>query len=500
MNYNVDTGALESAISLPVCQRTVNCDVSEDVAIPEGLPDVRRVIALRENILSPAKFVGARAVDFSGSVDYTLIYVGADGRLYSAPFSADYSFSLPIENAERVELNEGVCLLCSMSGENSSVRISTPRRLQLRAGIRASVLCFATAFLSEELRGLEDASSLERLQLDGECAKTFCESSEAVTLGDEYLLAEGSRIIYYDAAVTVSDTHIDGEVIRASGEVSVRLVIENGERIEKVIRKLPFEAETDLEELELSEEAVFCRAFGTVNELDVSVEEGRAIIEVGLVIEVCVAQNKNIAYTKDVFSTKQKSVCEHKTSLLPRLILNKNASLSQSEKIPLEEITLPEGCEIVDAFGSSSCEEATLENGRYILRGKTKYKLICRKDGEYSSADAELPFKYEAESGSEEVSSLCVRVSAVGVRARAEADGVFLESELLLSASLYCEEELCALSCASFGEEYSDEKNQFVVCFSSSSESLFDIAKRYHAPCESIGASEGEERFVIIER
>ena len=145
MNYNMETGAIESIISVPICERVINCDVNEDVSVPEGYSEVRKVIALRENIMSPAQFVGARSVDFSGSVDYTLIYVGADGKLYSMPISAEYSFSLPFDTQNVFDAGEGVSVICSLSGENSNVRISTPRRLQLRAGIRASVICFGKA-------------------------------------------------------------------------------------------------------------------------------------------------------------------------------------------------------------------------------------------------------------------------------------------------------------------------------------------------------------------
>ena len=74
MNYNMETGALESVISLPLSSRVINCDINEDITLPEGYPDVRRVLALRENLLSPSKFVGARSVEISGAVDYTLIY------------------------------------------------------------------------------------------------------------------------------------------------------------------------------------------------------------------------------------------------------------------------------------------------------------------------------------------------------------------------------------------------------------------------------------------
>ena len=263
MNYNIETGAIENIISLPVCNRIINCDVNEDVNVPEGFPDVRRVLALKENILSPAKFIGAKAVDMSGSIDYTVVYLGADGNIYSLPFNADYSFSLPLESSERVDLDDGVSVICSMCQESESIRISTPRRLQVRAGIRASAICFGRSAWGEEIDGAEDESAIQRLELEKECAFFDCESSDIVTLSDEYLLSEGDRIVYSDADVFVTDVRVDGEVVRVSGEVAVKLLLQNGDKFESVVRRLPFDAETDLEELELGEEELLCRAYGS---------------------------------------------------------------------------------------------------------------------------------------------------------------------------------------------------------------------------------------------
>ena len=174
MNYNIETGAIESIVSLPMCNRIINCDVSEDVNLPDGLPDIRRVLAVKENILSPAKFIGAKAVDMSGAVDYTVIYLGADGKIYSAPFSVEYNFSLPLDNARSGELSDNISTVYSLCGEGASVRLSTPRRLQIRAGIRASALCFGREALCEELCGAEDESAIERLELEGDCAFFDC--------------------------------------------------------------------------------------------------------------------------------------------------------------------------------------------------------------------------------------------------------------------------------------------------------------------------------------
>ena len=500
MNYNIETGAVENVIFLPVCNRVINCDVTEDVNVPEGFPDVRRVLALKENILSPAKYVGAKAVDMSGSIDYTVVYLGADGNIYSLPFNADYSFSLPLENADKVDLGDGVSVICSMCQESENVRISTPRRLQVRAGLRASAICFVRSFLNEEIVGAEDESSIERLELDTECAFFDCESSDIVTLNDEYLLSEGDRIVYSDADVFVNDVRIDGEVVRVSGEATVKLLLQNGESFSTVVRRIPFDAETDLEELDIGEEELLCRAFGSINELDVSVSEGRAKIEVGIVLDICMAQNRNVGYTRDIYSTKQLCKAEYKKCSLPTVLLNKNVNITQSERMSVSDFDFPAGAEIIDVWGRSFCEEAALENRRYVLRGKVKYKMICRREGEISTCECELPFKYEAELGELSVSGVSADIKVMSPKVRCDGENLLIESELAISASVYGLSELDTLSKATFTDEVEQNKNQFIVCFKAANESTFELAKRYFVPCDKISDEAQKDSFVIIER
>ena len=497
MNYNIETGAVESIISLPVCNRVISCDVSEDISLPEGLPDVRRVLAVRENILSPAKFIGAKAVDVSGAVDYTVVYLAADGNIYSAPFSAEYSFSLPLDSNDA---GESVSVVCALSPEGSSVRISTPRRLQIRAGIRASALCFGRGALSEDIDGCCDESAIQRLDRSCDCAFFDCESSDIVTLSDEYLLSDGDRIIYSDADVFINDVRVDGEVVRASGEATVRLLLQNGDNISSVVRRLPFDAETDLDELDVGEGDLLCQAYGSVNNLEVAVNEGRADIELGIVLEVCMAQNRPISYTRDIYSTKQTCRAEYKKCALPVVILNKNLSITQSERMSVSDVGFPADGEVLDVWGRAYCEEGALENRRYVLRGRVKYKMLCRNDGEVSVCDCELPFKYEAELGELSVAGVCADVKVMGARVRCDGENLLVESELAISASAYGLSELDVLSRATLGEAIEQSKNQFVVCFKSSDESSFELAKRYSVPFDRIGDETQKDHFVIIER
>ena len=499
MNYHMETGAIESVISVPICQRVVNCDVSEDIVVPDGYSEVRKIIALRENILSPAKFVGARSVDFSGSVDYTLIYVGADGKLYSMPISADYSFSLPFDVPNGFDVGEGISLVCALSGENSNVRISTPRRLQLRAGIRASVICFGKTVCAEELRGIEDTSSIQRLQQSGECAYVSCESSDVVTLEDEYFIGTDSRVVYSCANVSNGDSYIEGEVVRVSGEAVVKLALENGDGIDSILRKLPFDAEIDIEELDVSN-AVLCRVVGCVNELSLSVEDGKAKIEVGIIIDVCSAQNKEFSYTRDLYSVKQECSTEYKKISLPKVLINKNANMTQTERVSCEEIGLPSDAKIIDLWGNAICDSADLENGRYVFRGKIKYKLVYSADSKIGVCDFEEPFKYESEIGSENIQNFVASVCIMNIRGRCDRETVLIESELELSLAAFGAQSIDMVAVAKFGEEIKSEKNQFIVCFKGDGDSTFDLAKRYNVLLDDISEEAQKGSFVIIER
>lgn len=500
MNYNMETGALESVISLPLSSRVINCDINEDITLPEGYPDVRRVLALRENLLSPSKFVGARSVEISGAVDYTLIYSGVDGNIYGAPFSAEYGFSMPLENADKLDIGESATVICSLCGDNGSVRISSPRRLQIRSGVKAAVSCFGRSRLGEDLRGVDDHSSLYRRQETAPCAFLRCESSDVVTLADEYMIGSDARVISSSGEVLVSDARIDGEVVRINGEAIIRLLIETDGRFERVARRLPFDAESDLDELDLYEGDVFCRAIGSINELDVSVEDGRASIEAGIVLEVCLAQNTSVNLVKDIFSTKQVCSAEYSKISLPSLLFNKNSSITQSERMPCADIGLPENAEIIDVFGVAECEACELEKGRYTVRGNTKYKIIYRCDGDFSVCEALIPFKHESDGGELAVDGYCVSVCVSNPRARSDGENLLIESELAISALAYGSNDVDVLSSASFGEEIKQEKNQFIVCFGSEGESMFELAKRYCVPLEQISERFEDGNFVIIER
>ena len=71
------------SVTVLLCDRTVNTEVSGDFTLPDYQPELRRLLAVMPTPLPPAKYVGSTGVELNGTVDYQVLYVGGDGGIYS---------------------------------------------------------------------------------------------------------------------------------------------------------------------------------------------------------------------------------------------------------------------------------------------------------------------------------------------------------------------------------------------------------------------------------
>ena len=492
-----------SRITMPLIQREVNTDISEDVTLPDYLPEIRKVLYVKESALPPAKFISGGKVDVSGVTDYTLMYVSGDGKLCSAPISAEYSFALPLDNMSDYEISEGLTVIAHTFCEGTSVRVSAPRRLQLKSRLRTSIAVWGKMLAAEKNVGLEDDTTLERQKVSLENLELLSESSDIVTLEDEYLLSSASsRVVSAQGTVAVNEARADSDALKISGEATVKLLVENGDNsgFERVVRRLPFEAETELDGIEMGEGSS-CRASGYITDLSVNVEEGKAAIEANLVLEVCVASTKEVSYTADVYSTEQKCKCFTRDFAVPMALCNKNATLSLGERVTMEELGIPDGAELIDVGATAVIDSAALVDGKYVLRGNCRYCFIFSKEGEYAYAETRLPVKYECDacSNDNEVKAFDAVADVISCRGRSDGDSVSVDSELMLSVSLFGSNEARILEKAEFGDKHEKRRGVFAVCYPSPEDTIWSIAKRYAVEPNAISGSPESDSFLMIE-
>ena len=498
MEINQEMGGAQS-FSMLMCQRIVNSDISEDFTLPDYCPEIRRVLYVKEELPVPARFVSGNKIDVSGVVDYTLVYVNNDGEVCSAPLSAEYSFALPIDNAAEFDLGGGVSVIAHSFADNSSVRVSAPRRLQIRTRLRTGVCAWGKMLGSDNFEGLENECSLERLVGEGECADIVCESSDVITLADEYMLqGENYNIALVDSAVFVESSRIENDGIAVSGEALIKMLVICDEKNETVTRKLPFEAEIDLSGIDMSFDPS-ARVNGHVTDVSVQIDDLKAQIELSFVLEACVAQNRPLCYTKDIYSTDQECECQMRPYSLPVLLDNKTFSFSQSEKLSCSELNFPEGAEIIHIYGSGSVDGIALEEGKNMLTGSCKYNVICLVGGEYTHVEARVPFKYELDC-EQDIDAFDGVIRLSDCKARSDGEVISFESDISASLALFGSKMTEMPTSVCFGEMREESKDRWIVYYVTPDDDLWSIAKRYGVSQERIKGDVGSDRYVMIEK
>ncbi len=493
---------------MPLCRRTVNTDISEDFVLPDYHPEIRRVLCVREAVQPPSKFIGGNKLDVNGNIDYTLIYIGGDGKLCTAPLSAEYSFALPLEDVSDFDFGEGVGLVVNTVCESSNVRVSAPRKLRISSKLRTDVGAYAKRVCEREYDGIINAESVQYLGDEAECADILFEASDAVTLEDEYTLPDTqTRVVSADSTVNISSSHIDGELIRLGGDVIIKLLTASGEsgneKCEKVIRKLPFEVECETLGIELTDTRACC-VKGNVTDLTLKVEEGQVAIEANIVCELLTAQNTKVSYTRDIYSTEQSVESVSRKLNIPQIIENKNVTFSQNEKLECEALEIAPSTEVVDVCGNSIVDTITLEDGTYLFNGSCKYNILTKSEGEYSNTSVNIPFKYECEAADicpdTDIFALYKNTEIISVRARCDGNFLSIDSEISLCCSIMAEKNVEVVESAIFAEPLETSRGELTVCYLQDGDTLWEIAKRYSVEQGKIRGDIENARFVLVER
>lgn len=470
--------------------RTVSHEVSDDLTLPDHLPEARRVLSVKGRILPPAKYVSRSGVECNGNIDYSVLYVGADGGLYSAELSSEYEVTAPLDNGYEA-LSDGTAVAVSTVSEGISARMSAPRRINIKNRLRSHIRAYADMSVGEESFGGGDIQCLRK---DVENATVCALSSEPIELSCEIGgLSEDTRVISADATVTVSDLRRSSDCVDASGDVVMKLLVckENG-RAETLTAKIPFSGTADSGEA-MSD--AMCSVYGRVTDINVNVEDGKAVCNLSMVLCGMGAVNRQASYVADVYSTDRECECLTESYSLPTVRVCGNGNFSQSERISASEAGVPEGAWVIDAWGSASLDSCEYSGGKYVFSGQSRYSLLCEKDGEYSVCNVELPIKYEIDGAYADSVSFDALADVIACRARADGDTLSIDAEIAAYTSIFDSSDISVVSETRFGEPFAERKCRMVVYYPADGEGVWDVAKKYHVPADSLSAEKNYYLF-----
>ena len=490
------------ALSVLVCERRMGADANVEYTLPEYFPEIRKLLRVEPCLMQPTCYVSSSAAQVSGSVDYRIIYVGADGEIYSAPVSTEYSANAPIDTDERIDASLGLEMTCTPSIESLTARVSGPRRVGIRARIRCNVRVLGRISLCEEVLGEVNPMRVYK-------QRNSCKSAEYCSAGSDITelecdlaaLADGVRIVDASAKAFVQEVGARQGGVYCRGEVmlSVLELDENTREYVSVCKKLPFECNVEADTVV---DGASVRARGVVSEVRIDVEEDRVSCKIGICLDVKCFCNKEVEYTADLYSSEREcrtAMAEYEGAYS---MICRNANFTVSERFSSDSVGIPSDAKVIASFGSAVVDGVSKDNGKLVLDGHTRIAVICGQGGEYTCTELDIPFRYstDADDGADgEISCFEACADVISIRATNESSGFGLDAELALSVDCMGSCRISAVDVAELGEIVKREPDALTVCYPASDDTLWSIAKRYRvAPCD-VSGDPTVDKYVIIE-
>lgn len=471
----------DARVQTALCDRFVMTELSSDFSLPDYQPEIKRLLRVRATVAPPDKYVGAGQVELSGDVDYSILYVGGDGALYTVTQRDEYRTVAPIEPVGEVDVGEGLVCDVDTVADMAVGRVLAPRKLSIKSRLRSRVRVLGEGRLQTRIEGAPE-ESLERLCDRAECGRSLVGVGETLQLGDEILCdadAGDLRVIDAEGAVFVSEATAGSGSVSCRGEVTVRLLCctEGSDAIPTVqTRRIPFSQSVEVDGAEVNCQATAC---GVCRDLTVTVEEGRILCDLGIQLTARAQRNETMELIRDIYSTAAEGSVRHTDYRFPRALRCINGNVSLGNTLPLSEVGIRAGASLVDLSIQPSVASVQSENGKCVLTGRARCQAILCEGGEYSMQEFELPIRYEVD-GVEAITDYDASVGVISCRGRLDGERIGVDAEL--SVALCLRGQICfsMLSEATFNEPVASVGAVYRVCYPAREDTLWSVAKRYH--------------------
>ncbi len=469
-----------------VCDERLTAELNSDFSLPDYQPEIRRLLSSSAHLSGTDEYIGSSSAELSGDMIYKVIYLGADGQLYSVSLTDKYSLTAPISFRSECVSTDSVTLIGTVSMSGCTVKVNGPRKLNIRSRADCRVLALSPALRTPSSIGAHDLNAVENLILDTEYIRMDKCRSEMFVLSDFVTLdspSESVRIIDCSLSPAIGECIASDGKISVRGEIGVKLLYCNDAESDEPLtltRKIPFTCTIPCKGAESGME---CLAYCNAEEDGIDIDENGIGIRLSASVTVVMQTNAPVSYISDAYSTERTTECKESDFSVLRALKCSVGALTCNEVFTLDDIKLSPDAKIIDVISRHTVDDASAENGKISLRGTGYYQIIYTADGEYASRELSAPFKYSVDCHFRPSADGELKWSAyancTSARARSDGERLFIDAELNIGISAYEESELRMLSEITFGEATKKARGEIVLCYPASDENLWSIAKRY---------------------
>lgn len=479
-------------VQICLCDKTIVTELSGDFTLPDYQPEIRRLLKITACVQPPSKYVSMTDTEFTGNIDFYVLYCGSDGEIYCAPISSDYSVKASFDTDNYVDVSNGTSACALIVTDSVAGRVIAPRKLNIKCRLKTHVYVHAQAAMNGQINTDYDPSYTEKLISNTRAGRVMRTTSQTVELTDEIIPDSSAgeiRIISVEGKVLIFETNSGINEVKCHGEVYLKYFLnrENDTAPYILNRKIPFNTTTSIEGCDIN-----CNAYakGTVNQLNVTVEEGRILTSCGIIIEATAQKNEETRYIKDIYSTMCETNCEYKKMRLSIAGNSFNGNFTLGDSLSLEEAGINPMSNLIDISGNVCIDEIKFSGDKCIIQGKSRFSLQLEKDGDCTSSEIEFPIKFETESieGMSDCEAYC---DVVSCRGRIDGERVGVDAEISICGRLWGYNEISVLDGVKFGGGLKPRRGEYIICYPSPDDTLWSVAKRYAGSTEQISMENG---------
>jgi len=472
---------------------------SAEYILPDYMGEIKKILTVTARTVPTGRFVNESGAEFSGIVNYDVLYTDADGKLSSFSTSSDFSVGCSVPENGEVDVN------CALHVAAVSLRPLGARRVLLKSTVGCnmyvlageSVECAGDAFVANERPEVlkRNIQREDMLYKEGEDKEYSIEAEKLAEMS-----AEEVEILATSGAVKINEaTAIDGGV-RVSGDIVITSIIKTPEQPPFAIsRTIPFEENVPISEINISSAV----AEGYLNSICASVkEEGEFAV---------ITQSARMALSTRV------SLCEEAEIVCDAYLKNRNTEgvyenydyygaahlLCTSESFTVGVARADAGIEevrevIYTAFDLHSVEYELLDGEVKITGEATVSGVACEinDDNEvYIPIKFTSPFSLSVPLDCKigESTVLYASISAVSATPILESDMLSIKCCVNIHLHIRNKKSIKRMvECNIVGEEeYVHNPAQIKIYYPDAEETLFDIAKKFHTSPLSIALDNG---------
>ncbi len=471
-------------------EKNAMTELSSDYTLPDYLPEIRKILGIRHKISPISRYIG-NTVEFSGRMDYELIYCAENGELMSVPLGEDFSIEITPEIPEWIDWASGGEAFAAFCAESVNARATAPRKVNVKSRLSANTAFYGYDEPHRESIGIKNA---ERLQSEVEYTSFHRNMSDVIELGDEIPLAGGTdqyRYIGSNGRVIIGDTSESGNMLNCRGDVIYDTMAENKENGEILHFRGKIHFTHGLELPAGIDKNAIHSVIGHCNEIKISDGGDKYLLDAEILLETDSVKNGKALLTQDIFVPGHDCDVSYRDFNYETLFGNGCEKLTLNESIALKDADESEN-EIIDCIASIKLEPIRQNGGNAAICGNIKAKIIYRTKGEYSTHEVSMPFS--ADIGGipqEDKRTVTVYPVICDMRCRANGKDAVLEAEIALPYVVMQRESLRIADSVKVGDKKKEAQSGITVYYPEKNESLWSVAKKFGISIASLSALNG---------